>query len=849
MKIDTKTINRYYTDYKMTLLLPRRLNKNLPILECAPRGSYSLIKSLTLPQTLELFKHNHDGIMVYLGRCNLCMIDVDNKNDKNGSLDLERLNFTDEELRTFTTTTRNNGRHYIYTSTDYLVTQLTSKCRGLTALHDIGESKGIELLTLAPTSIPPTTGYEFIIDTKPVPIPARVVDTLINDFLSKEAKKHLTIIPDNKVKKGNRNRQLNAKLFMWLKEEKSGVATPMDILQKALEISNSFVEPLSRDEVQSVVKSVYKAIDKIYNATALDEIASEGRQRLIADRFITIMGETIFYTKGFGFCLYDHESGCWKINQDLKVSHSLISNFLESLLNKKREQLDATIGKEIKAWQGVIGDSPTNEELTKAIQETPEDDNKMQREIDKKIRKLKTMLDTKDGLERRYSKALQPFIKMGEDTQIRGISNFVKAGTMGDDNRFINNSPLLLQFTNCTYDLEIGKARAHYHGDYIDYPGRCAYDPDAKCPEFDNFIKQITKGNRGLAEYLQMIIGYSATGLKDGMQKIFIFSGSGGNGKGVLCGAISNILGETMGAWSPGTFLANNTGNNNPLYDMANNANKRLLLLPELPSGVSLDRELLKRISGDDEVRARHPKQGFFTFKIKAKTIITANQYIRLGDGPSIARRLVVVPFLQQFKTDDMIEEERDLGIIDFDETIKQDGLIESKLKQEASGIANWIIEGYEIYKKHEGQQPFDSLMPDIVSQTTRDYLSQTSPIAQFLRENYQIWRNPDIATMQKMDEHGMRLKIDDLTKTINSNIASKGKEYKSTRVRNTLEAMGVKITRIREEGIRVYYAYIETKDRGEGFVYATKNGAQISEREVFDPIDDIDDTDPNMQF
>jgi len=41
------------------------------------------------------------------------------------------------------------------------------------------------------------------------------------------------------------------------------------------------------------------------------------------------------------------------------------------------------------------------------------------------------------------------------------------------------------------------------------------FDPKAKCPRWEEFIKLVTGGDEDLAYYLQLAVGYSLTGLED----------------------------------------------------------------------------------------------------------------------------------------------------------------------------------------------------------------------------------------------------------------------------------------------------------------------------------------------
>ena len=61
-----------------------------------------------------------------------------------------------------------------------------------------------------------------------------------------------------------------------------------------------------------------------------------------------------------------------------------------------------------------------------------------------------------------------------------------------------------------------------------------AYNPDAECPDFDEFLQNITLGRQDYIDLLQEFIGYLfRPDLRE--QKFLLCVGEGANGKGVLC--------------------------------------------------------------------------------------------------------------------------------------------------------------------------------------------------------------------------------------------------------------------------------------------------------------------------
>jgi putative DNA primase/helicase len=97
-------------------------------------------------------------------------------------------------------------------------------------------------------------------------------------------------------------------------------------------------------------------------------------------------------------------------------------------------------------------------------------------------------------------------------------------------NRDFDANRFLLNCSNGTVDLRIGELLPHCREQYMTQITDVAYTPEAECPIWIEFLTEIMDGNSDLVEYLQRIIGYCLTG-DISEQKVFIFHGTGSNGK------------------------------------------------------------------------------------------------------------------------------------------------------------------------------------------------------------------------------------------------------------------------------------------------------------------------------
>jgi putative DNA primase/helicase len=90
----------------------------------------------------------------------------------------------------------------------------------------------------------------------------------------------------------------------------------------------------------------------------------------------------------------------------------------------------------------------------------------------------------------------------------------------------------LLGVTNGVIDLKTGKLLPHDRKHLITMLCPTTYDHEAKCPRWEQFLKEIMNGNELMIAGLQRMAGYFLTG-DISVQILPIYFGPGGNGKNV----------------------------------------------------------------------------------------------------------------------------------------------------------------------------------------------------------------------------------------------------------------------------------------------------------------------------
>jgi putative DNA primase/helicase len=191
---------------------------------------------------------------------------------------------------------------------------------------------------------------------------------------------------------------------------------------------------------------------------------------------------------------------------------------------------------------------------------------------------------------------------------------------------------------------------------------------------------------------------------------MFILFGSGANGKSTFLNTLMYLLGDYATATTTETFMARKgeqIGN-----DLARLRGTRLVTTTETEFGKKLAEALIKQITGNDRITARFLYGEFFNFLPTFKVFMATNHKPTIkGTDHGIWRRIKLIPFTNR------IPEE------------KQDKHLEEKLKKEASGILNWLLEGVCRWRR-EGLKT-----PKIVLTATDEYRCDMDIIGNFVKE------------------------------------------------------------------------------------------------------------------
>ena len=297
---------------------------------------------------------------------------------------------------------------------------------------------------------------------------------------------------------------------------------------------------------------------------------------------------------------------------------------------------------------------------------------------------------------------------------VRRRESFVKAaqwvGSLNVRSEDLDPNPWLLNVKNGTVNLLTKEFTEHKPENMITKIANVEYDPKADCPLWKQFIREIMNYKSELINFVQTAVGWSLTG-DTSEQTMFILFGSGANGKSTFLNTLNYLLGDYAIAADIESFMKKSNGDQNT-NDIARLRGSRFVTTTEAEQGRRLSEPLIKKITGSDPMTARFLYGEFFSFNPTFKIYMATNHKpVIKGTDHGIWRRIKLIPFTTR------IEES------------KQDKELENKLRNEVSGILNWLLEGTERWKRERLQTP------DIVLNATDEYRGEMDVIGNFLKE------------------------------------------------------------------------------------------------------------------
>lgn len=221
---------------------------------------------------------------------------------------------------------------------------------------------------------------------------------------------------------------------------------------------------------------------------------------------------------------------------------------------------------------------------------------------------------------------------------------------------------------NGVLDLETRTRRDHAPVPRYTRQLPVVYDSGATCPVFLRFLEEVQPAEDA-REIIQLVFGYSlAPG--NWLQRAFMFTGGGNNGKSTLEGVLKDLLGLDNVAAITLQALSENRFATASLYGKLAN------IVADLPNAPVRHTGIFKALTGGDLITGERKFKALFTFVNEAVLLFSANELPTVDDRTyAFWRRWILLPFP-----------------VDF--TGREDRELPGKLRTELPGILNWALEG-----------------------------------------------------------------------------------------------------------------------------------------------------------
>lgn len=286
----------------------------------------------------------------------------------------------------------------------------------------------------------------------------------------------------------------------------------------------------------------------------------------------------------------------------------------------------------------------------------------------------------------------------------------------------------LLNCKNGTLDLNTMQFRSHNPDDKITKIADVIYDPNAKCPRFEQFLNEVMSGDADKSAFLQKALGYALSGDSRYECMFILYGATTRNGKSTLMESVLRVFGDYGLTVAPETIAAKQRNSSGPSEDLARLAGRRLANISEPSRGMRLNAAQVKSMTGNDSINARFLHCNSFDFRPQFKLYINTN-YLPSVDDMSLfsSNRVRVIPFDRHFEPE---EQDPDLK--------NQFATEEAK-----SAILNWLLEGWQLLQK-EGLNS-----PAAVVEATKEYSHDSNKIALFAEDNLEPNANYEVRTSE----------------------------------------------------------------------------------------------------
>jgi putative DNA primase/helicase len=304
---------------------------------------------------------------------------------------------------------------------------------------------------------------------------------------------------------------------------------------------------------------------------------------------------------------------------------------------------------------------------------------------------------------------------------VRRVENMLKAARsvrpLADAGDGWDDDPWLLGAQNGVVDLRTGTLRDGRPEDRITRQVAVGFDPDAKCPTWEETLRQIFEPTPEALPFVRRALGYSLTGLTT-EECLFFANGDGRNGKGTLMNTFSWLMGGYADNLSFSALESMRDKGRGATPELAKLPGIRFLTSAETDESAVLNTARIKSVTGRDPVTCRPLYMPEFTFMPMFKLWLAANDLPQVADdSEGFWARLKMIPFLRSFAG-------------------REDRTLKDKLREEGPGILAWAVRACLEWQRH------GLGVPAVVEDATRDYRRESDAVGMFFAERVEDTSN-----------------------------------------------------------------------------------------------------------
>lgn len=294
---------------------------------------------------------------------------------------------------------------------------------------------------------------------------------------------------------------------------------------------------------------------------------------------------------------------------------------------------------------------------------------------------------------------------------------FLSSGNFTNQKR--NDKVTLINLQNGTFQIspQQSKLKDFDRDDFLTYQLPFNYNPTAKAPIFDKYLKQVLP-DETTRKVLAEFIGYVfIRNLK--LEKCLLLYGTGANGKSVFFEIVNALLGSQN---ISNLSLGNLTEENN----RALIADKLLNYGSEIRGNIESD--IFKQLVSGEPIQARLKYGNSFIMTNYAKLAFNCNTLPRdIEHNEAYFRRFLIVPFEVTIPVNDRNPE-----------------LANWIIGKEMSGVFNWVLEGLKRILKNKRFTKSDA-----VQKAVQKYRMESDTVQLFLKDKNYV-KHPTKTTLLK---------------------------------------------------------------------------------------------------